>query len=109
MMKQIVVLILAALCMSGCMRYIISEPMPAIVPTEVSTAELPTPALAALQQREPNMTIVRVVAQMFKRNFTSYDVTISTPDGEKTYSLSPDGNYCEINQTPMDTQRIGAP
>ena len=109
MMKQIAIPILAALCMSGCMRYIISEPMPAIVPTEVSATELPAPALVALQQREPEMTIVRIVAQKFKRKFTSYDVTISTSEGKKTYSLSPDGNYCEINQNPINTQHIGAP
>ena len=111
-MKQIAMLILAAICTSGCMRYIISEPLPAILPIEITPAELPDRVRFAVQQREPDAKVIKVVGWTFKNRMKVYDVTVRNAGGEKTYDVSADGSHCQLkqdNEAPNQaSQAIGA-
>jgi hypothetical protein len=96
MMKQIAILILAACCTSGCMRYIMSEPLPAIVWVDVDAADLPDSVRSAVRQREPNADVVKVVGTQFKKKITFYEVTVRDDGGEKTYDVSSNGTHCQL-------------
>jgi hypothetical protein len=112
MMKQIAMLILATICTSGCMRYIISEPLPAILPAEVTPSELPDRVRSAIQQCEPDAEVTKAVGWRFKKKITFYDVTVRDAGGERTYDVSADGTHCQLKQEQeapnQASQAIGA-
>ena len=91
------------------MRYIISEPFPAILPVEVTPAELPDQARSAVIQCEPNAEVIKVVGWCFKNKITRYDVTIRVAGVVKTYDVSADGSHCQLKpDSKINGQRSAA-
>jgi hypothetical protein len=97
-MKTVAVLILVAFCTSGCMRYIISEPLPGVFPIEIAVEDLPNAVRSALNQHAPGVEVVKALAWQFKRKITHYEVTVRDPKGEQAYDVSPDGSHCRLMQ-----------
>ena len=78
------------------MRYIISEPLPAILPVEITDAELPDRARSAVLQCEPNAEVIKVVGWCFKNKIIRYDVTLRVAGVVKTYDVSADCSHCQL-------------
>ena len=97
-MKQVLILTLAVLCSSGCARYILCEPLPAFVPSDIRPTDLPVAVRSAILEVEPDGTVVRAVLFQFQRTDQFYHVTVRMAESEKTYSVHATGGHCTLRQ-----------
>lgn len=104
MKNALIICLLAGLATCGCMRYIISEPLPALVRRPVDIAALPRKAAAAIHAIEPDAKILKVVGWEFRGKFNQYDVSVATPHGNRMYCVTPDGKDCQLRKEPEPGQ-----
>ena len=102
-MRVTISAVFACLVLTGCMKFIISEPYPAIIPKEIPTTDLPEEVVTVLRLEAPDFRITRAVGWEFKGRITTYDVTVISGQVERVFQVSSDGTCCKIKE-PKSTQ-----
>jgi hypothetical protein len=75
------------------MPYIISEPLPAFVYSDIEPDQLPAPVKAAVYSSHPDAFIEKVETSSFKGRIVEYMVYYRTSGGSSTNMvLNPDGS-----------------
>ena len=87
---RILLFIFIALSGMGC-RYILSEPLPAVVRSSASVEQVPDRVLAAFVRARPSAVIERIETNTFKGKVVTYEFFYRDVTGQHTLSLSRDG------------------